>query len=112
MVSFSDVVKTKTSGCAKCFSMIYTLPCIVDRDLAGYLTSFGPSAYPLDKVRLLRINAKDGFHIEARINTKIIKFVMPKKFEKVSLDKIEELQRFEKSLAAWMSNKLNIVVEK
>jgi len=111
MTKFSEAVQTKTSGCAKCFSMIYTLPCILDKEVAKFLTSFGSPKYPLATVKLIRIDAADGFHIEGRIGTKTIKFVMPKKYEKVPIKTIEEKNRFEQCLANWMTQKLNITID-
>ena len=111
MVNFVDIVTSKTGGCAKCFNITYTLPYLIDADLANYLTGFGHPAYPLATVRLLRINAPNGFHIEGRIGTKSIKFVMPKKYEKVPLDQIQEKKDFEKALATWLSQKLNMAVD-
>lgn len=111
MTKFSEVVQTRTSGCSKCFSMIYTLPCMLDKEIAKFLVSFGSPKYPLDAVRLLRIDAADGFHIEGRLGTKTIKFVMPKKYEKVPIQTIAEKNRFEQCLADWMTNKLNIIID-
>jgi len=110
MIKFADLVKTKKSGCAKCFSILYALPCQVDRDLVDYLKSFGKPVYPLKSVSFIRIDSGGGYHIEAKLNAKVIKFVMPKKFEKSDLSKVARKIEFETSLAKWMSNKLQISI--
>jgi hypothetical protein len=111
MVKFADVVTMKLGGCARCFSVTYSLPCLVDRSLADFLSWFGKPIYPLDSVRLIRINAPNGFHIESRINTKTIKLVMPKKYEKIPIDTIQEKKIFDQNVADWITQKLNIAVE-
>lgn len=108
MVKFSDIVQLRTGGCSKCFSIIYTLPCVLNVELAEYLESFGLPIYPLASVKLLRIDAPGGYHIEGRIGTKTIKFVLPKKFEKVAFDKISKKIEFESKLSDWMTDTLNI----
>lgn len=110
MVKFSEIVKTKKSGCAKCLSVIYAIPCQVDRDLANYLKSFGKPVYPLKAVSFIRIDSGDGYHIEAKLKSKIIKLVIPKKFEKTDLDKTTRKAEFEKQLIDWMSAKLKIQI--
>jgi hypothetical protein len=112
MVKFNEVVQTRKSGCSRCFSIIYTIPCVLDKDLPDYmLVDFGKPKYPLDVVKLIRIDTKDGFHIEGRIGTKVVKFVMPKKYEKVDTNTIQKKIIFEADLAEWMSQKLNILIE-
>lgn len=108
MIKFSDLVTTKTSGCSKCFSVLYTLPCQIDKKIATYFKSFGKPVYPLKSVNFLRIDSMDGFHIEARINAKVIKFVLPKKYEKHDIDKIARKNEFEKQLVEWLTDKLKI----
>lgn len=108
MIKFTDLIKTKFSGCSKCFSILYALPCQVDKDIVGYLKSFGIPTYSLDKISLLRIEAGSGYSIESRLNAKVIKFVMPKKFKNSDLNKAVRKIEFEESLAKWMSNKLKI----
>ena len=110
MVKFADLIKMKKSGCAKCFSIIYALPCQIDRNLANYLKSFGKPVYPLKAVSFIRIDAGGGYHIEAKLNSKVIKFVMPKKLENTDPDKIIRKVEFEASLAKWMADKLHISI--
>lgn len=111
MIKFSDLVSTKVSGCAKCFSVLYALPCQIDRDIAQHFKeAFGKPVYPLKSVSFMRIDAHDGFHIEGRLRAKVIKFVMPKKFEKQDLDKIDRKIEFERCLTKWLESKLNIKV--
>ena len=109
MIKFADLITIKYSGCAKCFSIIYGLPCQLDRDVAAFLeASFGKPVYPLKSVRLLRIDAGDGYHIEGRLGAKVIKFVMPKKYENTDLSKVAKKREFDEALVEWMRNKLKI----
>ncbi len=110
MLKFADIVKIKQSGCSKCLSLFYSLPCQIDRDIAGYFKGFGKPVYPLKSVSLLRIDANGGYHIEGRLNAKVIKFVMPKKFANTDLSKAVRKIEFENCLAQWISNKLNMPV--
>jgi len=109
-VKFSEAVKMKASGCAKCFAATYTLPCRLDPSIAKYLVSFGKPRYRLDAVKLLRIDTTDGFHIEGKIGLKTIKFTMPKNFAKLHINKIARKKEFEKSLAAWLTDTLKIQI--
>jgi hypothetical protein len=110
VIKFSDLVTTKKSGCARCSSILYALPCQIDRKIAGYFKDFGQPIYPLKRVKLLRINAGGGFHIEGRVGAKIIKFTMPKKFEKGDLKTIKRKTEFESNLIKWMEDKLKISI--
>jgi len=113
MIKFSELIKTKISGCAKCFSVLYVLPCQLDKDIAKYFKkSFGDPVYPLKSVSFVRINTHDGFHIEGRIRAKVIKFVMPKKYEKYNINKISKKIEFEDCLLKWLEVKLNIKIAK
>ena len=87
---------------------MYSVPCQVDRNLASYMSSFGKPVYPLKSVSFIRIDSGNGYHIEARLNAKVIKFVMPKKFAKEDHSKASRKIEFENNLAAWMSDKLNM----
>jgi hypothetical protein len=110
VIKLTDLVKIKESGCAKCLSLFYSLPCQLDEDIADYLKSFGKPVYPLRSISLLRIDSNAGYHIEGRIKAKIIKFVMPKKFTNTDLSKVPRKAEFEKCLAKWMSNKLKMTI--
>ena len=110
MTKFSDVVQKRVGGCSKCSSIIYTLPCVISRDIEDYLVDFGKPVYPLNAVKLLRIDFL-GFHIEGRVGTKSIKFVMPKKYEKVPQQKIDKLVAFEKALADYITDTLHVEIE-
>ncbi|KKL57927.1 hypothetical protein LCGC14_2230510 [marine sediment metagenome] len=108
MIKFADLIKIKFSGCTRCFSILYALPCQIDRNIVGYFVSFGKPTYPLKIVNLLRIDADGGYHIEGRLNAKVIKFIMPKEFENSDLRKAARKIEFEEGLAKWMSDKLKI----
>jgi hypothetical protein len=110
MTKFIDVVKINLSGCSKCFSAIYILPCRTDKSMPTYFSSFGKPKYRLDATKLLRIDTSDGFHIESKIGSKKIKFVMPKKYEKIPQDQNTRRAEFEKCLAKWLSNTLNVQI--
>lgn len=110
MTKFIDIVKINLSGCSKCFSATYILPCQVDKNIVNYLLYFGNPVYKLDVTKLLRIDTDDGFHIESKIGTKTIKFVMPKSYEKIPFNKNIKKNNFEKCIAAWLAKTLNIQI--
>ena len=110
-MKFSEAVKSKTNSCSKCFSMTYSLPCLIDIKLASFLKDFGQPVYSIEVTRLLKIDTSDGFHIEGRIGTKSIKFTMPKKFEKVAAEKVTKRIEFEQKLSEWLTDALNIAIE-
>jgi len=109
-MKFSEVVKTERTSCKVCFSILYTLPCQVDRDIPGYLKGFGEPLYPLKSVKLLRIDGKDGYKIESKVGKNLIKFAIPKTLENSNLNENERKIEFEKCLADWMTNKLDITI--
>ena len=110
MVKFSEVVKIKRVACKKCFTLIYTLPCQVDRDLPKYLSSFGKLVYPLKSVTLVKIDSDDGYTIQSKLKKNIIKFLIPKHLESKGVEKTRKPE-FEKNLVKWMQNKLDIEIE-
>lgn len=109
-MKFSKVVKTKTGTCAKCFSITYALPCTINTKIVKFLKDFGKPSYAPETTKILSIDS-GGFQIEARIGAKIIKFVMPKKYEKLAPEKMTEKIKFEKALAEWMTDTLGIEIE-
>ena len=112
MVKFIDTVKIKKSGCTKCFSIFYILPCTINIEIADYLISFGKPLYRLNATSLLRIDTKDNFHIEGKIGSKKIKLVMPKEYLNKDWDSLERKNEFEKCLAKWISDRLKIEIER
>lgn len=111
MIKFSEAVKTQRSGCSKCFSFIYTLPYRLEKEIQNYLTAFGKPLYPLKAVKLLRIDTPDGFHIEGKLGTKNIKFVIPKVMETANPDLAQQRKKeFERCLAEWLTAALDITV--
>ena len=111
MTRFNEVVKSKSGSCAKCFSMTYSLPCLVDIKLPAYLNGFGLPVYSVEVTKLIHIESVDGFKIEARIGSKIVKFTMPKRYEKVDPSRNTRRIEFERGLAEWISDNLNIQID-
>ena len=106
---FLDAVKLRTTGCKKCFTATYELPCCIDVSIVSYLSKFGKPSYNLNIVKLLKITDKNGLKIEGKLNTKVIKLSFPKtKIENIHLNPIKI--SFEKALAAWVSNILGIEI--
>ena len=87
------------------------MPCVIDVKLASFLKDFGLPIYSMESTKLLKIDTSDGFHIEGRLNTKVIKFTMPKKFEKIAPDKATKRIEFERKLSEWITDKLNIKID-
>jgi len=77
-----------------------------------YFAKFGKPLYPLDQVSFLRINVSPEIHIEGRLGTFQLKIVFPKKYEKLELNKIKELIELENMLCEWMSDKLDVEIER
>lgn len=111
MITFEDLVKTKVSGCAKCFSILYAIPCQLDQDIVDFFENFGTPIYPLGPASLLKMENGSGFSIEGRMKSKVIKFTMPKKYENKDYSKLKEKIDFEKCLSKWLEDKLDIVIE-
>lgn len=111
-VLFNEVVKVKRTSCKKCLSLLYTIPCRVDKELATFLVDFGEPVYPLKTIKLLRIDSKDGYKIESKIGKNAVKFALPKNLEGEDLDKASRKIEFETRLTEWMSEKLDILIER
>ena len=109
MVKFIDVVKQQKKSCAKCHSVIYTLPCFIDKDLAAYLVSFGAPLYDPASTKLLRIDTDDGFQIDGTLATKTIKLVIPKALEGKA-EAIMRKKQFETCVCKWLSKVLAIQI--
>lgn len=89
---------------------MYALPCQVNRDIVPHLKSFGNPLYPLKSVSLLRIDSSDGYKIEGKLRKNAIKFAIPKHLENTELSQIDRKNEFDKCLAAWISETVNIPV--
>lgn len=111
-IKFNDIVKNYRSSCDKCISIIYEMPCYVDKDISKYLTSFGTPLYDLNVNNLLKIASEDNYTIEAKLNKIYIKFGMPKELEYTNWDDTTRKLEFEKLLITWIEDKLQISVEK
>lgn len=108
MIKFEEIINTKISKCKKCFALVYTLPCYIDNSIEKFLTYFGRPVYSLKATSLMRINMKDGFYIESRIGSKIIKFSMPKHMEDTNIALIDQKIKFDSCLVLWMRDKLEL----
>lgn len=111
MTKFKDIVSIKRTSCAKCFTLMYSIPCRVDENIVSFLTSFGQPKYPLKVLKLLRIDNNDGYKIESKLGKNSIKFAMPKELENINIDTDAKKQAFENALSAWMSEKLGIEID-
>ena len=49
MIKFADLVKTKNSSCAKCFAVLYALPCQLDAKIEKYVKRVGKPVFPRKK---------------------------------------------------------------
>ena len=104
-----EVVNLQTSGCKKCFTATYTLPCEIDNSLASFFLVFGKPVYNINVVKLLKIVRDDGLKIEGKIGTKQIKL----NFLKNKIDNIHKSPlkiQFEKCLSEWLSKTLKIKI--
>ena len=84
---------------------------MLDVKLPAFLNSFGLPVYNVKATKLIHIDSLDGFHIEGRVGTKVIKLTMPKKFEKVDVAQNTRRIEFEQALCEWMSDSLNIQID-
>ena len=92
--------------------MVYALPCGIDIKLAAYLNGFGLPVYSVEMTKLIHIESNDGFKIEGKVGGKTIKFVMPKRLEKVDPAKNTRRIEFEQALCDWMTDTLQIQIDK
>lgn len=109
-MDFYEAVKIERSSCKHCLSLIYTLPCRVDRDLPVHLKNFGDPKYPLKSVKLLRIDSKDGYKIQSKLDKNTIKFAIPKELENTNIKETSRQLEFDRALAQWIQDKLNITI--
>lgn len=57
VVKFEDVIDAqRLAGCKTCNTYIYTFPCHIDVDFGDFLLGFGKLAYPLAKVKMVRMD--------------------------------------------------------
>lgn len=110
MLKFDEIVKVKRISCTKCLSLMYSLPCQLNREIVKHLEDFGKPLYPLKAVKLLRIDSKDGYKIDGKIGKNAIKFAIPKELENTDLSKIWRKIEFEACLGKWLSETLNMPV--
>ena len=112
-MKFDKLVSIKRSGCSKCFSLIYSVPCQIDKSIASaFEKEFGKPVYPIKAVKFLKIQTDDGFVIEGRVGAKILKFSIPKKHETSDFNKIKKKEAFDNCLITWLKKKLKIDISK
>jgi len=111
-VKFHDIIRIAHTSCKKCVSLVYEIPCPINKKLIKHLTNFGEPVYDLSKSILLQIENEDGHSIQAKLGRTYIKFGMPKVFENTDLDTTTRKLEFEKSLKNWMEEILPIILTK
>lgn len=109
-IDFWDAIKLNTATCVKCMNFSYTVPCRVDSDIVKHFKSFGKPLYPLSAVRLFRIDCPDGHKVESKLGKNAVKLAIPKTLKGTDLDKTSRKLEFEKCLAAWVSEVLDIPI--
>jgi len=109
-IKYSDVVKMSRKSCKTCLTLIYTMPCEVDRALVGYMSPFGESKFDLKVVSLLHIESDDNYTIRSKIGRMAVSLSIPKRFEKFDLDLKTRKPEFEQCLVKWLENKLDISI--
>lgn len=109
-IRFEEIVKTTRASCKDCFTLIYSLPCELDDNIASYMSSFGKPKYDLKTISLIHIESLDEYAIKGRIKNTYIKFSLPKKFE--ASDDISDSRKkeFESNIAKWLENKLQVSI--
>lgn len=108
MIKFSEAVKIENMSCKSCISLLYTLPCRLDKDIVKYMTNIGTLAYPVGSIRLLKIISNDGFKIEGKLEKNTIKLEIPNTFSNTDINKIDKKIEFDTKLAEWISDKLDM----
>ena len=110
-IKLYDIIKIRRSSCTKCTALVYTLPCVVDKILAKYLTNFGEPLYNLDIADYLIIQNKERYSIEAQLGKNKIKFGMPKELENTDWNKTTKKIEFEQALREWLIEILETNIE-
>jgi hypothetical protein len=108
-IKFSDIVKSARKSCDKCLTFKYMVPCEVDKGIASFLKDFGDPDYNLDVVKFLEINSADGHKIKTKVGSIYVKFGVPKELEN-NINKSRK-KEFEKNIANWIENKLDIKIK-
>lgn len=108
-INFNEIVFRSKKGCRNAYTLIYQLPCSINLDFINYMSEMGKNTSDLRTSTLININNSKGFAIKAKINSVLVRFKMPKKFE-MHRGPIKEQQDFEFYLAKWVESQIGIKV--
>lgn len=101
---FEDVIGvSRHAQCATCNTYIYTLPCEIDVDFGDFLTGIGKLAFPLHKVKMVRMS-NERIVITSRVGRRWLEVKFLRKGEDIK-------PLFDMNIAAYVSNKQNINIE-
>lgn len=110
-IKFANIVRVTRKTCGKTITLIYTVPCELDKCIAGFMSSFGKSKFDLDTVKFLHIESIDNYTIKGRLDKTSINFSVPKKSNNVGIFGTKQAE-FENNIIKWLEHRLKISIIK
>ena len=111
IIKFSNIVKTTKKACGKTTTLVYTVPCELDKSVAGFMSSFGNPKFDLDTIKFLQIESTDDYTIKGRLDKTSISLSVPKKSKNISIFGIKQAE-FENNIIKWLEHRLKISINR
>jgi hypothetical protein len=110
-IKFADIIKITKKSCGNNIAMIYSVPCELDKGIAGFMSSFGKPKFDLDTIKFLHIDSADDYTIKGRLEKTSINFSVPKKSKNVGMFGAKKAE-LENNIVKWLEHRLGISIER
>lgn len=110
-IKFKDIIRITKKPCGKTITLIYTIPCELDKSIAGFMSNFGRPKFDLDTVKFLHIASVDDYTIKGRLEKTSINFSIPKESKYIGIFGTRQAE-FESNIIKWIEHRLKISIVK
>jgi hypothetical protein len=107
-VKFASIVKTTRKTCGNNITVIYTVPCELDKSIAGFMTSLGSPKFDLNTIKFLHIESGD-YTIKGKLDKTNINLSVPKKSKNIGIFGTKQ-KELENNIARWLEHRLGISI--
>lgn len=108
-IKFSDIIKITKKTCSKNITLIYSVPCELDKSLARFMSNFGKPKFDLDTIKFIHIASADDYIIRGRLERTSINFSVPKASKNIGMLGAKKTQ-FENNVIKWLENRLKVSI--
>ena len=110
-IKFTDIIRITKKTCGKTITIIYSIPCELDKSVVGFISNFGKPKFDLNTIKFLHIDSTDGFSIKGKLNKTSINFSVPKESKNIGMFGARKAE-LENNIAKWLEHRLGISIER